>query len=248
MHLRILPRQGRIDSCALARCTNCINSIVVVIADLRHKLCLQNASVAHCEARYQSVSIYHGHLEAVCCASLQCEVYRRIAVYTAWATTPAPLRRSDSPLLCPRNHRCSCCSSSRKSWYVSCFRYSGRYPALWVLLPLSPGYALPTHCMRFQSLRKSHLLFQNYLCCLKRCLQRCIICRCIVVRILPVRPLRSGASNASLSGVLRRFCHRYGQFGRNAVHFFLRRVRIVQNPSAAFSASVKAFLTSSLLS
>ena len=71
MQFRILTRQGSVNACALARCANCINSVVVVIADLRHKLCLQNASVAHCEARYQPVSIHHGHLEAVCCAPLQ---------------------------------------------------------------------------------------------------------------------------------------------------------------------------------
>ena len=47
MQLRILTRQGGVNTCALARCTNCIHSAVVVIADLGHKLRLQNASIAH---------------------------------------------------------------------------------------------------------------------------------------------------------------------------------------------------------
>ena len=57
MQFRILARKCGVNTCALARCANCINSVVVVIADLGHKLRLQNASVAHCEARRQSVSI-----------------------------------------------------------------------------------------------------------------------------------------------------------------------------------------------
>ncbi len=71
--------------------------------------------------------------------------------------------------------------------------------------------------------------FQNYLCCLKRCLQRCIICRCIVVRIY-LFALCDQSFQRFLIRRLAQICHRYGQFGRNAVHFFLRRVRIVQNP------------------
>ena len=111
-------------------------------------------------------------------------------------------------------------------------------------LPLSPGYALPTHCMRFQSLRKSHLLFQNYLCCLEALPATLHNLPLYSRSHLPVRPLRSEL-NASFIRRLAQICHRYGQFGRNAVHFFpcvaFGSFRI---PSAAFSASVKAFLTS----
>ena len=98
MQFRILTRQGSVNACALARCANCINSVVVVIADLGHKLRLQNASVAHCEARRQSISIDHGHLEGVHASSVQRDGICRIAAHTCRCT-----------LACRNHTRCSIC-------------------------------------------------------------------------------------------------------------------------------------------
>ena len=47
----VLPRQGRVNARALARGAGCIDSVVVIVSNLRHKLRLENAAVAYCKAR-----------------------------------------------------------------------------------------------------------------------------------------------------------------------------------------------------
>ena len=75
---RVLARQRGIDARALARCTNCIHSVVVIIANLSNELGLEYTAIADRKARCLIVAIDNGHLEAVCAASLQGEVDRRV--------------------------------------------------------------------------------------------------------------------------------------------------------------------------
>ena len=74
----ILARQGRVNARALARRTGGIDSVVGIVANLRHELRLQHIAVADREARRQVVAVDHRHLEAVCAASLEREVHRRV--------------------------------------------------------------------------------------------------------------------------------------------------------------------------
>ena len=76
----ILPRQGRVDARALARGAGCIDSVVVIVSNLCHKLRLENAAVAYRKARCLVVSIYHRHLEAIGLPVFQSKVHCRIAV------------------------------------------------------------------------------------------------------------------------------------------------------------------------
>ncbi len=93
----ILTRQCRVDACALARCAGCIDSVVVIVSNLRHKLRLENAAIAYCKARRLVVSIYHRHLEAVCAASLEREVHCRVTHH---------MRLLGRDVLCRRNDAC----------------------------------------------------------------------------------------------------------------------------------------------
>src|SRR5699024_8742381 len=63
-----IARQGGVNACALARRAGGIHSVVVVIANLRHKLGFQHIAVADSEARRHGIAVHDRHLEAVCAA------------------------------------------------------------------------------------------------------------------------------------------------------------------------------------
>ena len=70
--------RGGVNARALARRADGIDPVIVVVADLRHKLRLEHFAVAGREARHHVVAVDNRHLEAVCAASLQGEVDRRV--------------------------------------------------------------------------------------------------------------------------------------------------------------------------
>lgn len=77
----------------LARCADCIDLVVVVVADLGDELCLEHTAVTDREARCQSISIDDRHLDGVHTAVVQRHHARRIAAYTCCCT----LARRDTP-------------------------------------------------------------------------------------------------------------------------------------------------------
>ena len=96
-----IARQGGINARALARRAGRIDSVIVVVADLRHELRLQHIAVADREARRHGVAVDHRHLEAVCAASLQGEVHRRVGNHIRLLAGHA--------LRCGYNARCAVC-------------------------------------------------------------------------------------------------------------------------------------------
>ena len=98
---RVLTRQGGVNARALARRAGGIDSVIVVVANLRHELRLQHFAIADREARRHGVAVDHGHLKAVCAASLQGEVDRRVGNHIRLLAGHA--------LRCGYNPRCAVC-------------------------------------------------------------------------------------------------------------------------------------------
>ena len=98
---RVLARQGGVNARALARRADGIDSVIVVVADLRHELRLQHFAIADREARRHGVAVDYRHLEAVCAASLQIEVDRRVGNHIRLLAGHA--------LGCGYNARCAVC-------------------------------------------------------------------------------------------------------------------------------------------
>ena len=113
---RGIARQGGINARALARRADGIDSVVVVVADLRHELRLQHIAVADRKARRHGVAIDDCHLEAVCAASLQGEVDRRVGNHIGLC---------GYALACRDNARCAVCVANVRGRAAAVLRARG---------------------------------------------------------------------------------------------------------------------------